>query len=114
MASLRVLSIGGSTLVAMELHPGDSLAVLAKEAAVALGALHCKLVSQDGRELAHTTTMALSGLRHGDAVTAVAIGRAPLLIAMNLGCAFVALKAGGAAVTWGAAGSGGDGFSVKE
>ena len=114
MAALRVLSVGGNTLVTMELEPGDSLAILAKEAAVALGALHCKLVSQAGIEIAHTTTMERSGLQDGDAVTGVAIGRAPLLAGGKLASAFVEVKAGGAAVTWGFGPNGGDSSTVRE
>ena len=56
MFLLRVVSMSGTTLVTEQLQPDESLANLAKKAAVVLGSLHCKLVSEDGRNLVLATT----------------------------------------------------------
>ena len=106
--------MSGTTLVTEQLQPDESLANLARKAAVVLGSLHCKLVSKDGRNLVLTTTMERNTLRHGDVVTAMAIGRAPLLVSSKIGSAMVLVKAGGTAITWGHAYRGGDSSCVRE
>ena len=106
--------MSGTTLVTEQLQPDESHANLARKAAVVLGSLHCKLVSKDGRNLVLTTTMERNALRHGDVVTAMAIGRAPLLVSSKIGSAMVLVKAGGTAITWIHAYRGGDSSCVRE
>ena len=114
MPRIQVFSLGGECLGTVVLEPGDVLGVLARRAALALGVLHCALVSAGGISLRHTTTYERSGLCDGDAVTAIARGRAPLLVGGRHLSAFAAVRAGGSVVTWGVAARGGDSAAVRK
>ena len=101
MPSIDVVSIAGNILFTAQLGQGDSLAATARQAAVALGTVSCKLASADGVPIAYATTMERADLRDGALVTAVGMGKAPLVVSSRRSPGFAAVGAGGAVVTWG-------------
>ena len=80
MASISVVSMGGNKLCTLHLERTDTLQILAKEAALMLGALNCSLISARGIQLAMNATIEENSLEDGDIVTAVASGTAPCLM----------------------------------
>lgn len=67
-------------------------------ATILMGVVNCNLTPFVGDPLALNLTLKVSGLRDGDALTAVGVGRARLLVSARDYPAFVCVHAGGTVV----------------